>query len=111
MLIGNVGQEPKLNSTKSGTAVCGFRLATNRSWTVKRTGQKKEETQWHEIVTFDKLAEICEQILTKGTKVYVSGRIHTQEFETEQGERFKKTEIIASEVDAFEKRKRMSYDG
>ena len=109
MLIGNVGQEPRLSVNKLGTTVCSFSLATNREWTVKRTGQNKESTQWHEIVTFAKLAEICGQILTKGTRVYVSGRIQTLGFENEKGERFSRVEIVANEVEAFEKRKKEVY--
>ena len=109
-LIGNVGEEPKLNSTNSGLLVCSFSLATNRSWVVKSTGERKEKTQWHEIVAFGKLAEICGQILTKGTKVFVLGRIQTKKFINPQNERFKKVEVVADKVDAFSKRKEKLYD-
>ncbi len=73
-LIGNLTRDPELRYTPSGAAVCSFGLATNRSWTVD-TGEKKEEVEFHRIVAWNKLAELCSQLLAKGRKVYLEGRI------------------------------------
>lgn len=107
MIIGNVGEEPRLSSTKRSNPVCTFSVATNRSWTPKGSIEKKEETQWHYVVTFNKLAEICSQILTKSTKVFISGRIQTREFTNLEGQKVRKTEIVAFDVIALDKRKRL----
>src|SRR3954451_3284501 len=73
-LIGNLTRDPELKYTSSGTAVCSFGLATNRSWTTD-TGEKKEDTEFHNILAWNKLAELCSQYLTKGRKAYVEGRL------------------------------------
>lgn len=105
MVIGNIGEEPKRFPTKAGKSRCTFSVATNRSWVVKRTGERKEATQWHQVVAFNKLAEICSQILSKGTKVFISGRIQTREVVNIKGERVRKVEIVASDTIALDKRK------
>lgn len=107
MIIGNLGEEPRFTSTKSGTSVCSFSVASNRSWTPKGSKERREETQWHNVVTFNKLAEICSQILTKGTKVFISGRIQTREFTNLEGRLIKKKEIVAQQVIGLDKRKRL----
>jgi single-strand DNA-binding protein len=76
-LIGNLTRDPELRYTPSGTAVCSFSIATNRNWTTD-TGEKKEEVEFHRIVAWNKLAELCSQFLTKGRKVFVEGRITTR---------------------------------
>jgi single-strand DNA-binding protein len=76
-LIGNLTRDPELRYTPQGTAVCSFGLATNRSWTTE-TGEKKEEAEFHRIVAWNKLAELCSQFLTKGKKVYLEGRLSTK---------------------------------
>jgi len=105
MIIGNVGGEPRLASTNTGVPVCAFSVATNRSWLPKGATERREETQWHHVVAFNKLAEICSQILTKSTKVFVSGRVQSKEMTNTKGEKFRKTEIVARDVIAFERRK------
>jgi len=106
LIIGNVGGEPKFTSTSnSNVPVCTFRVATNRTWTPSGQQEKREETEWHYVVSFAKLAEICYQILTNGTKVFVAGRVQNRELTNDKGEKFKKTEIVASEVIALDKRK------
>lgn len=105
VVIGNIGEEPKRFPTKAGKSICTFSVVTNRSWVVKRTGERKEAAQWHYVVAFNKLAEICSQILSKGTKVFVSGRIQTRQVVNSQGERVRKTEIVASDIIALDKRK------
>jgi len=109
MLIGNVGQEPRLTSTASGTPVATFSMATNRSWLPAGAAERREETQWHFIVCFGSLAEICGQILTQGTKVFVSGRIQTR-IVNEEEKQVKKKEVVARNIIALDKRKREEED-
>jgi single-strand DNA-binding protein len=105
-IVGNLGNKPNFKITQSGTPICTFLVATNRSWKPKNSNEVKEETQWHYVVTFNKLAEICEKVLTKTTKVFVSGRLQTRQFVDDNGEQLKKTEIVASQVIGLDKRKK-----
>jgi single-strand DNA-binding protein len=105
VIIGNVGEEPRFSLTSNKVAVCTFSVATNRSWVPKGETERKEETQWHRIVAFNRLAEICNEILTKGTKVFISGRIQNRQFENANDKTSRRTEIVASEMIAFGKRK------
>jgi len=105
MIIGNVGEEPRFTSTNSGNSVCTFSIATNRSWLPKGETERREETQWHNVVVFSKLAEICSQILTRGTKVFISGRIKSRRITNLLGEEIKTTEIVGLNVLALDKRK------
>ncbi len=93
MLIGNLTRDPNLRFTPSGTAVCSFGIATNRSWSTDG-GDKEERVDFHNIVAWSKLAEICGQILHKGDKVYVEGRIQTRDWKTEDGAERRVTEIV-----------------
>jgi single-strand DNA-binding protein len=97
ILIGNLGGDPELRSTPSGTPVATFTLATNESWT-DREGQKQERTEWHRIVAWGKLAEICGQYLRKGRQVYIEGRLTTRSWEDRQGNQRKTTEIVANQM-------------
>lgn len=94
MLIGNLTRDPNLRFTPNSTAVCSFGLATNRSWTSAEGGEKQERVDFHNIVAWSKLAEICGQLLHKGDKVYVEGRIQTRDWKTESGEDRRVTEIV-----------------
>lgn len=94
LLIGNLTRDPNLRYTPNGTAVCSFGLATNRSWTPTEGGEKQEKTEFHNIVAWGKLAEICEQILHKGDKTYVEGRLQTRDWKTEDGQDRRVTEIV-----------------
>jgi len=105
ILIGNVGQDPKLTSTSGGTPVCTFSLATDRSWTPSGSDERKEKTEWHYVVSFGRLAEICKTILQQGTKVYVSGRLQNREFTNDDGSTTRKTEVVARNVIGLNKRK------
>lgn len=105
MIIGNVGSEPRVVSTNTGVPVCTFSVATNRSWLPRGATERREETQWHHVVAFNKLAEICSQILTRSTKVFVLGRVQNREVINPKGEKFRKTEIVARDVIALDKRK------
>lgn len=105
MLIGNLTRDPELRYTPSGTAVCSFRVATNRSWTPSDGGERKEETEFHRIVAWNKLAELCSQLLTKGRKVYVEGRLQTRSWEPAEGEKRYTTEIVAEDMVILDSRR------
>lgn len=92
-LIGNLTRDPELRYTPSGTAVCSFGLATNRSWTTQ-TGEIKEEAEFHRIIAWNKLAELCGQLLQKGRKVYVEGRIASHSWTGQDGVQKTTTEIV-----------------
>jgi len=94
MLIGNLTRDPNLRFTPNGTAVCSFGIATNRSWTSSDDGEKQERVDFHNIVSWAKLAEICGQLLHKGDKVFVEGRIQTRDWKTEEGDDRRITEIV-----------------
>lgn len=105
MLIGNLTRDPELRYTPSGAAVCSFRVATNRSWTPADGGERKEETEFHRIVAWNKLAEICSQLLTKGRKVYTEGRLQTRSWETPEGEKRYATEVVAEDMVVLDSRR------
>jgi len=96
-LIGNLTRDPELRYTPSGTAVCSFSIATNRNWTTDQ-GEKKEEVEFHRIVAWNKLAELCSQFLLKGRKVYVEGRLQTRNWNAQDGTQKQTTEIIISDM-------------
>lgn len=96
-LIGNLTRDPELRYTPQGTAVCSVGIATNRSWTTD-TGEKREETEFHRIVAWNKLAELCSQLLTKGRKVYVEGRLSTRTWTGQDGNQRTTTEIVIDDM-------------
>ncbi|MDP3940935.1 MAG: single-stranded DNA-binding protein [bacterium] len=96
-LIGNLTRDPELRYTPSGTAVCTFGLATNRSWNTD-SGEKKEEVEFHRIVAWNKLAELCSQFLVKGRKVYVQGRIATRNWTGQDGQARTTVEIVIDDM-------------
>lgn len=100
MLIGNLTRDPELKYTPQGTAVCTFGLATNRGWT-DSSGQKKEDAQFHRLVAWGKLGEICAEILHKGRKTYVQGRLQTRSWQTNEGQDRQSTEIVVDEMIAL----------
>jgi len=97
ILIGNLGRDPELRYTASGTAVANFTLATNESWNNKQ-GEREERTEWHRIVAWGRTGELCAQYLSKGRTVYVEGRIQTREWEDREGQKRRTTEIVAQNV-------------
>ena len=97
MLIGNVGTDPEMRFTPSGSPVTSFRLATNRVFTAP-DGERKQETEWFTIVTWRKLAESCNQYLTKGQRVYVEGGLRTKSWEGQDGQKRWRVEVIANRV-------------
>ncbi|PIZ47197.1 single-stranded DNA-binding protein [Candidatus Woesebacteria bacterium CG_4_10_14_0_2_um_filter_39_14] len=96
-LIGNLTRDPELRYTPSGAAVCTLGLATNRQW-VTETGEKKEDAEFHRLVAWNKLAEICSQLLKKGRKIYVEGRLQTRSWQGQDGNQRQTTEIVISDM-------------
>lgn len=97
ILLGRLGQEPELKYTPGGAAVCNFSLATTEAWTDK-SGQKQEKTEWHRVVVWGKLAELCNQYLSKGRQAFVEGRMQTRSWDDKDGNKRYTTEIMASTV-------------
>ena len=97
MIIGNLGSEPEMRFTPNGRPVTSFRVATNRVYTTAE-GERKEETEWFAVVTWGNLAEQCNQFLTKGRLVYVEGRLRTRTWDSQDGQKHYRTEIIANRV-------------
>jgi single-strand DNA-binding protein len=95
ILIGNLGRDPEVRYTPSGSAVCNISLATTRNWKSKESGEKQEETEWHRVVFYDRLAEIAGEYLKKGRPVYVEGRLKTRKWQDKDGVEKYTTEIIA----------------
>ena len=103
-LIGNLTRDPELRYTPSGTAVCSMGLATNRSWTTE-TGEKREDTEFHRLVAWNKLAELCSQLLTKGRKTYVEGRLSTRTWTGQDGAQRTTTEIVIDDMILLDSRR------
>ncbi|MDZ7860589.1 MAG: single-stranded DNA-binding protein [Candidatus Krumholzibacteriota bacterium] len=97
ILVGNLGGDPEVRSTGSGTPVANFTIATNESFKT-RDGERNERTEWHRIVTFGKLAEICGQYLKKGKQVYIEGRIQTRQWEDRSGNKRYTTEVVCNQM-------------
>jgi single-strand DNA-binding protein len=97
VLIGNLGADPEVRFTPGGQAVANFRIATSESWTDKG-GQKQERTEWHRIVVWGKLAELCGEYLAKGRQCYVEGRLQTREWTDKENKKNYTTEVVASNV-------------
>lgn len=97
LLIGNLTRDPELRYTPSGTAVCTFGLATNRQWTTDG-GEKKEDVEFHRIVAWQKLAEICSKFLSKGRKIFLEGRLQTRTWTTKDGQEKQTTEVVISDM-------------
>ncbi len=96
-LIGNLTRDPELRYTPQGTAVCTFSVATNRQWTTDQ-GEKKEDAEFHRVVAWNKLAEICANLLKKGRKVFVEGRLQTRNWQTQDGQPRQTTEVVISDM-------------
>ncbi len=95
MLIGNLGRDPEIRYSQSGLAVVNFTIATSEQWTDKGTGERQEKTEWHRIVVFGKQAETCSKYLSKGSSIYIEGRLQTRSWEKD-GQTHYTTEIVAS---------------
>ena len=98
ILVGNLGQDPETRAMPSGKAVTNVRIATSDSWRDKQTGEQMEQTEWHTVVFFDRLAEIAAEYLRKGSQVYVEGRLRTRKWQDKSGNDRYTTEIVANEM-------------
>ncbi len=99
MLIGNLGKDPEVRYTQGGQAVANLRIATSRSWTDKQSGQRKEETEWHDVEVWGKQAEQCGEFLAKGRQVFVEGRLKTDKWQDKQsGQERSRVKIVADSV-------------
>lgn len=101
LLIGNLTRDPELRYTPQGTAVCTFGLATNRTWTPADGGEPQEATEFHRLVAWAKLAEICSQILYKGRRVFIEGRLQTREWTDQEGKQRNVTEVVVDNMIAL----------
>jgi single-strand DNA-binding protein len=98
ILIGHLGQDPQQRAMPSGKAVVNLRVATTDQWRDKQTGENKEATEWHNVVMFDRLAEIAAEYLRKGSQIYVEGRIRTRKWQDKEGQDRYTTEVVANEM-------------
>jgi single-strand DNA-binding protein len=103
ILIGNLGGDPELKYTPSGAAVTNFTVATNESW-MDGKGERQEKTEWHRIVVWGKLAEICKEYLKKGSKVFIEGRLQTRSWDGPDGNKRYTTEIVARDMQMLDTR-------
>ncbi len=111
MIIGNLTRDVDVRYTPSGTAVATFGLATNRSWSSGDGSDRQEETQFHRIVAWSKLAEICGQLLFKGRRIYIEGRLQTRKFTGQDGQQREVTEIVAENMMILDTRSRDGSSG
>lgn len=98
ILIGNLGRDPEVRYTPNGAAICNITIATSRNWKDKTSGEKVEETEWHRVVFYDRLAEIAGEYLKKGRSVYVEGRLKTRKWQDKDGVEKYTTEVIADNM-------------
>ena len=104
IVLGNLGKDPEVRYLPNGGAVANFTVATSETWKDKQTGEQKENTEWHRIVVYQRLAEICGEYLRKGSKVYVEGRLQTRKWVNQQGVDQYTTEIVANEMQMLDSR-------
>jgi single-strand DNA-binding protein len=98
ILIGNLGADPDVRYMPNGAAVTNISVATSRRWKDKQTGEKKEETEWHRVIFFNRLAEVAGEYLKKGARIYIEGRIRTRKWQAQDGSDRWTTEIVAEEM-------------
>ncbi len=98
ILIGNLGRDPEVRYTPNGNAICNISVATTRNWKDKTSGDKVEETEWHRVVFYDRLAELAGEYLKKGRQVYVEGRLKTRKWQDKDGKDVYTTEVIADNM-------------
>lgn len=104
ILIGNLGADPEMRYTQDQNAVANFRIATSERWTDRATNERRERTEWHRIVCFRRLAEICGEYLHKGSKVYIEGQLQTRSWEGQDGQTRYTTEVVAREMQMLDSR-------
>src|SRR6185436_11321536 len=98
ILVGNLGQDPESRTTPGGTTVTNIRIATTDSWTDRQSGEKKEQTEWHTVVMWNRLGEIAAEYLKKGSQVYIEGRLQTRKWQDKEGKDRYSTEVVASDM-------------
>ncbi|HYN61121.1 MAG TPA: single-stranded DNA-binding protein [Rubrivivax sp.] len=111
ILIGNLGRDPEVRYAPSGSAIANITLATTRSWKDKNSGEKVDETEWHRVVFYDRLAEIAGEYLKKGKQVYIEGRLKTRKWTDKDGVEKYTTEVIANEMTMLGSREGMGGSG
>ncbi|WP_048306650.1 single-stranded DNA-binding protein [Halomonas sp. PR-M31] len=104
ILIGNLGQDPDVRFLPSGNPVANLRIATTDSWTDKQSGQRQERTEWHSVVLFNKLAEIAQQYVKKGSRIYIEGRLQTRKWQGQDGQDRYSTEIVGNDMQMLDSR-------
>ena len=104
LIIGNLGNDPEIKYTQSGSPVANLSIATSERWKDKNSGEQKEQVEWHRVVLFSRLAEIAEQYLKKGSKVFIEGKLQTRDWEDSEGKTRYTTEIIAREMSMLDSR-------
>ena len=104
LIIGNLGSDPEIKYTSSGSAVANLSIATSERWKDRNTGEQKEQVEWHRVVLFSRLAELAEQYLKKGSKVFVEGKLQTRDWEDAEGKKRYTTEVIAREMTMLDSR-------
>lgn len=111
LLIGNLGKDPELRKTGSGTAVCNFSIATTERWKNNETNNWDEKTEWHNVVVWGKQGENCHQYLSKGRPVYIEGRLQTRSWDDKEGKKRYTTEVVATSVKFLGGRQDASFAG
>lgn len=98
ILVGNLGRDPEVRYAPSGAAICNVNLATSRNWRDKESGERREETEWHRVVLYNRLAEIAGEYLRKGRSVYIEGRLQTRKWQDKDGQDRWTTEVVAEQM-------------
>ena len=104
LIIGNLGADPDIKYTQAGSPVANLSIATSERWKDKTSGEQKEQVEWHRVVIFGRLAEIAEQYLKKGSKIFVQGKLQTRDWEDSEGKKRYTTEVIAREMTMLDSR-------
>ena len=104
LIIGNLGSDPEIKYTKAGDPVANLSIATSESWKDKNSGDLQEKVEWHRVVMFSRLAEIAEQYLKKGSKVFVEGKLQTRKWQDQEGKDRYTTEVVAKEMTMLDSR-------
>ena len=99
IIIGNLGKDPEVRYAPSGSAICNLAIATSRQWKDKTTGERQEETEWHRVAMFDRMAEVASEYLKKGKSVYIEGRLKTRKWTDKEGVERYTTEIMADRME------------
>lgn len=108
ILVGNLGRDPEVRYSAEGSAICNVSIATTSNWKDKASGERREETEWHRVVMYNRLAEIAGEYLRKGRPVYIEGRLRTRKWQNKEGQDVYTTEVIADQMQMLGSRDGMS---